>query len=288
MLKNDWKSKGETIIVGDHHVFYIFKNNNKPTIAFLHGYPSSSYDFHKILPLFENNFSYIVHDHIGFGFSDKPNHYSYSLIEQADKAIQLWQKLGIQDVHLVAHDYGTSVANEIIVRKQLGFEPVKIKSLTLSNGSMHIELAKLKVIQKLLKHPFYGKFVVKLMHKTTFIQQMKSIWFDKSRFDEQEMETCGLVIAKQRKRYLHKVSQYNNERVKYWHRWIPALYKLDIPTLILWAQNDPIAVKAIAEQLNKEIPNSTYVKIDNCGHYPMLEQAEIWANEIRKFVELSA
>ena len=97
-----------------------------------------------------------------------------------------------------------------------------------------------------------------------------------------------LLLHNSGKQTLLKVSQYNNERVKYWHRWIPALYKLDIPTLILWAQNDPIAVKAIAEQLNKEIPNSTYVKIDNCGHYPMLEQAEIWANEIRKFVELSA
>jgi pimeloyl-ACP methyl ester carboxylesterase len=63
---------------------------------------------------------------------------------------------------------------------------------------------------------------------------------------------------------------------------------LDIPTLLLWAQQDPIAIKAIAEQLNKEIPNAIYVKIDHCGHYPMLEQGEKWANEIRKFLELSA
>ncbi|MBK9635873.1 MAG: alpha/beta hydrolase [Bacteroidetes bacterium] len=284
-----WKNKGKLVEVQNHKLFCIHQKKDKPTIAFLHGYPSTSYDYYKIIPFLENDFSIVVHDHLGFGFSDKPLNYSYSLIEQAEMAIELWRQLGLKEIHLVAHDYGTTIANEIIVRKQMGYEPVKIKSLTLSNGSMHIELAKLKVIQKLLKHPFYGKFVVKLMHKTTFIQQMKSIWYDKSRFDEQEMENLWtLLLHNNGKETLHKVSQYNNERVKYWHRWIPALYKLDMPTLILWAQNDPIAVKAIAEQLNKEIPNSTYVKIDNCGHYPMLEQAEIWANEIRKFVELSA
>ena len=171
-------------------------------------------------------------------------------------AIELWRQLGLKEIHLVAHDYGTTSANEIIVRKQMGYEPVKIKSLTLSNGSMHIELAKLKVIQKLLKHPFYGKFVVKLMHKTTFIQQMKSNWYYKSRFDEQEMENLWtLLLHKSGKQTLVKVSEYNNERVKYWHRWIRALYKLDIQTVILWAENDEIAVKAIAEQLKKEISN---------------------------------
>ena len=257
-----WKQKGNYIDIYGKSVFHIHHKTEKPTIAFLHGYPSASFDYYNVLPNLENCFSYIIHDQIGFGLSAKPSNYSYSLIEQAEIAIELWKKLGIKEIHLVSHDYGTSIANEIIVRKLQGFEPVKIKTITFCNGSMHIELAKLKLVQKLLKHPTFGKYIVALMNKKTFIKTMQDIWFDKNLCDVQEMNVLyDLLQLNSNNEVLHKISQYNNERVKYWHRWIPALTQLDIPTHILWAQEDPIAVKAIAEQLHKEIPNSIYTKI---------------------------
>jgi pimeloyl-ACP methyl ester carboxylesterase len=287
MNVQEWKAKGNYTKVYGHSVFNIHHKTNKPTFAFLHGYPSASFDYYKVLPFLENNFSYFLHDHLGFGLSDKPANYSYSLIEQAEIAIELWKKLGIKEIHLVSHDYGTTVANEIIVRKQQGFEPVKIKSVTFSNGSMHIELAHLKLVQRLLKHPTFGKYIVALMNKRTFIKTMQDIWFDKQLCDLKEMnELWELLMMNAGKEVLHKISQYNNERVKYWHRWIPALAQLDIPTHVLWAQQDPIAVKAIAEQLHKEIPSSVYTKIDQCGHYPMLEKPEEWIKNAIEFINL--
>ena len=289
MNVQEWKAKGNFTKVYGHSVFNIHHKTNKPTLAFLHGYPSASFDYYKVLPILENDFSYIIHDHLGFGLSDKPANYSYSLIEQAEIAIELWKKLGIKEIHLVSHDYGTTVANEIIVRKQQGFEPVKIKSVTFSNGSMHIELAHLKLVQRLLKHPTFGKYIVALMNKRTFIKTMQDIWFDKQLCDLKEMnELWELLMMNAGKEVLHKISQYNNERVKYWHRWIPALAQLDIPTHVLWAQQDPIAVKAIAEQLHKEIPSSVYTKIDQCGHYPMLEKPEEWIKNVIEFINLQA
>ena len=80
-------------------------------------------------------------DHLGFGFSDKPKDYSYSLTEQAEqvnmlleifwkylkyyinrfkcicmKALALWTKLGIEKAHVVSHDMGDSVLTEILTR----------------------------------------------------------------------------------------------------------------------------------------------------------------------------
>ena len=286
MNVQEWKAKGNYTKVYGHSVFNIHHKTNKPTLAFLHGYPSASFDYYKVLPFLENDFSYILHDHLGFGLSDKPVNYSYSLIEQAEIAIELWKQLGIKEIHLVSHDYGTTVANEIIVRKLQGYEPVKIKTITFCNGSMHIELAHLKLVQRLLKHPTFGKYIVALMNKRTFINTMKDIWFDKKLCDIKEMdELWELLMMHAGKEVLHKISQYNNERVKYWHRWIPALAQLDIPTHILWAQQDPIAVKAIAEQLYKEIPSSVYTKIDQCGHYPMLEKPEEWCEKMMGFIK---
>jgi pimeloyl-ACP methyl ester carboxylesterase len=286
MQIEQWKVKGTYTNVYGNNIFNIHHQTDKPTIAFLHGYPSASYDYYKVLPSLENDFSYVIHDHLGFGLSDKPVNYSYSLIEQAEIAIELWKQLGLKEIHLVSHDYGTTVANEIIVRKLQGFEPIKIKSVTFCNGSMHIELAHLKFIQKLLKHPFWGKYIVALMNKRMFVKTMQDIWFDKKLCDLNEMnELWKLMQLNAGKDVLHKISQYNNERVKYWHRWIPALTQLDIPTHILWAQQDPIAVRDIAEQLHKEIPNSVYTKIDNCGHYPMLEKPDEWNQKMVGFIK---
>ncbi|MBK9328115.1 MAG: alpha/beta hydrolase [Sphingobacteriales bacterium] len=281
-----WESEGKYTKVYGHSVFNIQYQTGQPTIAFLHGYPSASFDYYKVLPYLEKDFSYVIHDHLGFGLSAKPAPYSYSLIEQAEIAIELWKQLGLKEIHLVSHDYGTTVTNEIIVRKQQGFEPVQLKSVTFCNGSMHIELAQLKLVQKLLKHPFWGKYIVALMNKRTFIKTMQDIWFDKELCDLNEMnELWELLMMNAGKDVLHKISQYNNERVKYWNRWIPALTQLDIPAHILWAQQDPIAVKAIAEQLHKEIPNAVYTKIDHCGHYPMLEKPEEWIRNVVEFIK---
>ena len=280
-----WAAKGKYAEIYKNNVFYIENKSEKPTIAFLHGYPSASFDYYKALPFIGKEFSYILHDHLGFGLSDKPLDYSYSLIEQAEVAMALWQKLGLKEIHLVAHDYGTSVANEIMVRRMRGFEPVKIKSVTFCNGSMHVELAQMKVIQKLLKHPFWGKYVAALSSESLFVNTMRDIWFDKTLFDPIEIKILyTMLMSNGGRQVFHKVSQYNNERVKYWHRWIGNLPHIDIPTHILWAQQDLIAVKAIAELLHTEMPHSVYTKIENCGHYPMLEQPELWATLLIGFI----
>ncbi len=286
MTALEWKQKGNYMDVFGHQIFYIYNKSEKPTVAFLHGFPSSSYDYFHTLPYFSNNYSYIIHDHLGFGLSDKPINYSYSLIEQADMAIELWRKLGIEQVHLVSHDYGTSVANEILVKRLRGFEPIKIQSATFCNGSMHIELAKILLVQKLLKHPFFGKYAAALTNEFLFILNMKKIWFDKSLFNTNEIRIIyQMCVANGGKKVLHKASQYINERTKFWHRWIGSLPMIDIPVHILWAQQDPIAIKAIAELLHQEMKNSSYTKIDSCGHYPMLEQPKLWADKTIHFLE---
>ncbi|MFG2196844.1 alpha/beta fold hydrolase [Streptomyces sp. NPDC048639] len=55
-------------------------------------------------------------DLLGFGYSDKPRRHRYSLLEQADLVEDLWRRLGIGDTALVAHDYGVSVAQELLAR----------------------------------------------------------------------------------------------------------------------------------------------------------------------------
>lgn len=291
MTANDWKSKGEFITVNDRKLFVIdtssfFSSEDKvptETMVVLHGYPTSSYDYYKVLPELSKHYRVIIHDHLGFGFSDKPLDYSYSLLDQADLALQLWQLLGVKKVHLLAHDYGTSVATEIIARNNNHELTIEIEKLTLCNGSMHIELSQLRTIQKLLKNKWLGKYVAKLTTYAIFSKNLRNVYFDKTKVSNNELKDMWMQLEyNEGRKVIHKLSQYINERYTYWNRWIGALKETNLQTNIVWAKNDPVAVPAIARLIATEISNNKLFWIENTGHFPMLENPDEWLNCILK------
>ena len=291
MTANDWKSKGEFITLNDRKLFVVdtssfFSSDNKiptETMVILHGYPTSSYDYYKVLPELSKHYRVIIHDHLGFGFSDKPLDYSYSLLDQADLALQLWQLLGVKKVHLLAHDYGTSVATEIIARNNNHELTIEIEKLTLCNGSMHIELSQLRTIQKLLKNKWLGKYVAKLTTYAIFSKNLRNVYFDKTKVSNNELKDMWMQLEyNDGRKVIHKLSQYINERYTYWNRWIGALKETNLQTNIVWAKNDPVAVPAIARLIATEISNNKLFWIENTGHFPMLENPDEWLNCILK------
>ena len=58
-------------------------------LVLLHGFPSSSLDFHRILPRLAEGRRVVLLDFPGFGYSDKPTAYGYSLMEQADVVLMV-------------------------------------------------------------------------------------------------------------------------------------------------------------------------------------------------------
>ena len=291
MTANDWKSKGEFITLNDRKLFVVdtssfFSSDNKiptETMVVLHGYPTSSYDYYKVLPELSKHYRVIIHDHLGFGFSDKPLDYSYSLLDQADIALQLWQQLGVKKTHLLAHDYGTSVATEIIARNNNHELTIEIEKLTLCNGSMHIELSQLRTIQKLLKNKWLGKYVAKLTTYAIFSKNLRNVYFDKTKVSNNELKDMWMQLEyNDGRKVIHKLSQYINERYTYWNRWIGALKETNLQTNIVWAKNDPVAVPAIARLIATEISNNKLFWIENTGHFPMLENPDEWLNCILK------
>jgi pimeloyl-ACP methyl ester carboxylesterase len=279
MTSNEWKSKGKFIQVNNNRLFVIDTNNgintSQKSMVILHGYPTSSFDYYKVLPELSKNYRVILHDHLGFGFSYKPKDVNYSLVTQADIALELWRQLGLKKIFLFAHDYGTSVATEIIARYNANELDIEIEQLILTNGSIHIELSQLRTIQKLLKHKFLGKYVAKLTNFLIFKKNMKNIYFDTSKVTDNELkEMWKLIELNGGRKVIHKLTQYINERYLHWNRWVGALKETQIPTKIIWAKNDPIAVPAIAELLAEEIPNNTLNWIENTGHFLMLENPD--------------
>ncbi|MEM7104074.1 MAG: alpha/beta hydrolase [Bacteroidota bacterium] len=286
MTFQEWQSKGKSLKVNGIDVFFVDEGKADETLVVLHGYPTCSYDYWRILPQFSEKYRVIIHDHPGFGLSGKPIDYTYSLVDQADIALNLWRQLDIRSAHILAHDYGTSVATEIIARRNFGIEPVKILSATLGNGSMLIEMSKLRLVQKLLLSPLTGNLTASLMTRNLFKRNMRNIWADPKTVDDQEMDVLWEMIN-----YgdgisvFPKITQYIKERYRLWHRWIGGLEKTDLPVNLVWADKDPVAVIGMAYRLDKLIRDTRLQVIEGVGHYPMLESPEIYVDAVLSFLK---
>ena len=86
-------------------------------LVLVHGFPTSSWDWHAVWPALEARFRVVALDMLGYGLSDKPAGHDYSIFEQADLQEALLGRLGIGACHVLAHDYGDTVVQELLARR---------------------------------------------------------------------------------------------------------------------------------------------------------------------------
>lgn len=286
-----WCARGTHHEVFGHRVFVVDEGpRDGPVLVVLHGYPTSSHDYEPVLPVLTRaGYRVILHDHLGFGLSDKPARYSYSLVEQAEVALEVWRQLGVEGGVLVAHDYGTSVATELLARRERGGLPWSVSRVVLCNGSMHIELAKPRLIQHLLRSEWTGPTVARFASRALFARNMRAILGKPEVLDDSAIDAMWSLLERADGRArMPQITRYLDERRRLWDRWIGALTRLDLPTLVLWGPLDPVALPAIAEQVAKETPGATLQWLDGLGHYPMLEAPAVWGDAVVAFAGLGA
>ena len=116
-----WRARGRFLTIAGRSLFVVDAGpRHAPPVLLLHGFPSSSHDFHQIVPALERDHRVIAFDLPGFGLSDKPTEYSYSLVEQAEITTLLLRHLAIHTTQIVAHDMGISVASELLALRERG------------------------------------------------------------------------------------------------------------------------------------------------------------------------
>jgi pimeloyl-ACP methyl ester carboxylesterase len=184
-----WNKKGRWFSYGGNKIFYQIEGEGD-TLVLLHGFPTSSWDWHKIWHSLIVNYQLITLDYIGFGFSDKPRKYSYSIFDYASLVEQLLRSLNIGRYHLLAHDIGDTVAQELLARQIDGTDD-KIKSCCLLNGGLFPETHRATLTQKLLLSKL-GSLVSKLSSYKRFVSSF-SILFPTRR--DPRRRRCAVYMA---------------------------------------------------------------------------------------------
>ena len=266
-----WRDSGTAEQLRGHRIQVRAVAGADPVLVFLHGFPSSSYDFRQLLPLLGDNAA-MLFDFLGFGLSAKPRDHRYSLFDQADLAEDLAARhFPEREVFLVAHDMGTSVATELLARDIDGQSKLAISGALLFNGSIVLDQASLTLSQRLLRSRL-GGLAAKLASERVFRQQFGSLFTEAHPLSNAEAEDQWALICHHDGRTLgHELIYYLGERVEYAERWHGAIREWSGELSFAWGMQDPVATTAVLDALRKLRPAAFVAELPELGHYPQLE-----------------
>ena len=249
------------------------KHSEKDTILFIHGFPSAAWDWHFQWKHLAGQFRLLSLDMLGFGLSDKPTNHQYSLLQQADIIQALLAHQGVKQCHVLAHDYGDSVAQELLSRQGDTHNASKILSICFLNGGLFASFHRPLFTQKLLKSRF-GRLVSHFMTKASLTKGFNKIFAANSQPSSHEIDTLWQLIEHNSgKRVLPKLLSYIDERSQHGKRWTASMIGTAVPLYFINGVHDPISGQHMLDHYIDIIPNPRTTALD-VGHYPQLEAPE--------------
>src|SRR5664280_1055696 len=124
-----WRGRGRVVRLCDRQIFTVDLpargTELLPPLLVLHGFPTSSFDFHRVVGGLAAHRRVLLFDMLGFGLSEKPD-VAYRLAAQADLAVALTASLEIDRLGLLTHDIGDTVGGELLARQMEGSWDVEI------------------------------------------------------------------------------------------------------------------------------------------------------------------
>ena len=250
-------------------------------ILFVHGTPSWSFDFRNIIKQLSKQYRCIAIDHIGFGLSDKPEHYDYSTINHSKTLEQFILAKNLDAITLVVHDFGGPIGLNVAIH-----HPDKIKNMVVLNSWLWSSKADADFIKfsKLLKNPLLPFLYRYLNFSARFILP-KSFGDKKITKKTLSQYTQAFANKTQREGTLAFAKSLLNDQ-----DWFEKLWKQkdsisNKPALFIWGLKDEIIKPHYLDKFISGFPNSTVHKLICCGHFPQEEESEKVTEIISDFLK---
>ena len=274
MTLEQWKAGGSYYGYQQHQIF-VREEGVGETLLLIHGFPTASWDWQQLWPKLVEKYHVISPDLLGFGFSDKPRNYLYSIFDQANMIEALLQLKNIERAKIISHDYGDTVAQELLARfntrQNRGEAGLEITHLCLLNGGLFPEVHRPLLVQKVLMSPV-GFIVGRLFNRAKLGKNFKNIFGPNTQPTEKELDDFWTLVAGNGGRYVfHLLIRYMAERVQYRDRWVGALQETKIPLRFINGLADSISGAHMAQRYQELIPNPDVVELEDIGHFPLIE-----------------
>jgi pimeloyl-ACP methyl ester carboxylesterase len=278
-----WIDSARFITHGAHRVAYWTSGEGRPLLL-IHGYPTSAWDWHKIWQPLAERHRLIACDMPGFGLSDKPRS-GYSIHAQTEVHLQLLRALGVDEFNVVAHDYGVSVGQELLARRNTSGPDFGLGRILFLNGGLFPEQHRKLPVQKLGVSPL-GFLVGLLMNRQRFEASFRKVFGPETQPDDSELDDFWRLITHQDgHRIAHLLMHYIADRVEHRERWVTALQQASVPVKLVDGGADPVSGKHMYDYFRAMVPQAEAVCFDAIGHYPQIEAPARVLREILDFCE---
>jgi len=289
MRLNEWKESGSYFDHVGQAIFYHHEGTGDQVLLCLHGFPASSFDYHKIWPELLKHFTVISFDMIGYGFSAKPAAFDYTTFDQADVLQALLRHLGVDRIHVLAHDYGNTITQELLARETEGRLEFEILSICFMNGALFPETHRPILAQKLLISPL-GALFGRLIPDAIFKKNLAKVFGPNTQPTAAELDDfLTLFKYNDGKKIAHKLIRYMTERARYRDRWVTPLQDLKMPFRFINGLADPVSGEHLVKRFRELIPDQTdIIELSGIGHFPHLECPERVLDAFLEFHSIKA
>lgn len=283
---SDWVDRGSYpfdshyLNVDGGRMHYVDEGEGPP-VVFVHGNLTWSFMFRSLIRDLSVKHRCIAMDHVGFGLSDKPDHWGYTPELHARNLTKLIDHLGIPRFTLVVHGFGGPIGISYAIEN-----PAHVTSLVIMNSWMWS-------LKEDVHAKKFDKGVSGLLGKINYtMNNPAAIGISRGIVDH--LKFPDKVLAQ----YKHPFDNAKERFGPYglakgllsssiWQHglWARREVLAGKPALILWGLRDPLFTPDLIPRWQTVFPDATIEKFPNCGAHLLEEAARAVEADIYLFMD---
>ncbi|MDM7921523.1 MAG: alpha/beta hydrolase [Pyrinomonadaceae bacterium] len=284
----EWEAFSDRIAHADHSHFVSiegirthfqeFGDQAAPPMILIHGYTASLYVWKTVAPMLADaGYRVIAIDLPGFGYSEKPSWFDYSIPSQAHVVERFMDRLGIGRAVLVGSSYGGAVAATIALDYAERVEKLVLVSPVINDEVRNHPILKLAAV------PGVGEVITPfLLGSKAFLRMRMQNTLapaNHSLIDDNRIENVQrpLNAADGHRAVLATSRNWHAKRIE------EDAYLINQPTLLIWGEEDRVIPIENGYKLYDSVLHSRLVVLKNCGHVPQEERSELFVELVTEF-----
>ena len=271
----DYPFKSHYLSINGGRLHFIDEGKG-PVIVLVHGNPTWSFYFRKLISLLSLNHRVVAIDHMGCGLSDKPQVYPYTLKQHIENLDTLLNSLEVTHFSLIVHDWGGPIGIGCGLKR-----PQSIKKIVVMNSAaFHSKKIPLRI--RVCRMPLLGEILVRLLNGFAWPARFMAV--------ENKLEkTVSDAYIFPYDSWANRVAVYNfvkdiplrQEHPSYnelgeIEQNLGRLRELKVPFLLLWGGKDFCFNDSFYKEWVRRFPEAEKHYFDDGGHYVLEDKfAEI-------------
>lgn len=268
-----------TIVETDNGPFTLVDYGSGPVILLLHGFPDSKELWkYQIQALVDNGYRVIAPDLRGYGNSPSPlEKEQYSVPILMNDVIAILDKLMIDKVHLIGHDWGAGLSWQLVKYYEHRFISLTVMSVGLPGNSGWATM------EQRQKSWYFYLFLQEGLAEKTFAdynweygQEVLKSHKDKEEVLLQLQQPNALTTALNwyRGNFQHMRAQPGVDYSVTIEKPKVTIEKIELPVLGIWSNEDDFLLEPQMKNSKEYVKNFTYKKIEGAGHWMMLDKPD--------------